>query len=461
MRPPEAASARSAGNRPLRIGIVAANTFEFDARLLRTARALAEDGHDVTVLGWAAPGLPAELRLPDGILVRRLDVDRRLVRALRPLPSRAGDLLARLLSLDPNATTLPPGRHGGLDRLRAPLRRAIELGAHARRVGPWADAVVAALPDADVYHAKALIVLPVIRAAARRTGGRYVYDVADLHVEAARLARLPRPIRWLIARREKALARGAAGFTAVSDAIGSEAARRFGTVAPVVMLNCPPLWRPDELLPRAPDRLRAATGLSSGRPIILYQGGFSIDRGLEELVDAVELPALRELDVAVVLLGYGRLLDWLRDAARAHPDRVFVRPAVPVDELPVWTAGADLGYVGQPPRTLNQRLNLANKLFEYLMAGLPVLVAEGSEHCRLTTRESVGACCDVDSPLAIAAAASALLSASPEDRRAMRERCRRAALDRFNWDAQKSGLVALYRNLAAGPARTGSATRHR
>jgi glycosyltransferase involved in cell wall biosynthesis len=219
----------------------------------------------------------------------------------------------------------------------------------------------------------------------------------------------------------------------------------------VVVLNCPPLWRPTELLPRVPNRLRSTTGIADGRPIILYQGGFSIDRGLEELVAAVDVPVLRDLDAAVVLLGYGQLLETLRAAATARPGSLFVLDAVPVDELLEWTAGADLGFVGQPPRTLNQRLNLANKLFEYLMAGVPVLVAQGTEHCRLTTQESVGACCDVDSPLAIAAAAAVMLNAPPEQRRALRERCRRAALGRYHWDAQKRGLLDLYRGFLAHP----------
>ena len=75
--------------------------------------------------------------------------------------------LARLLGIDPAATQLPTARAVGADRLRAPLRRIAEVVAHARRVGPWRDAVLAAEPAADVYACKALIALPVVRGAAR------------------------------------------------------------------------------------------------------------------------------------------------------------------------------------------------------------------------------------------------------------------------------------------------------
>ena len=77
--------------RSLRIAIVAANTFEHDSRLLRTGRALAEDGHRVTLLAFASPGLPAHEQLGERLDLVRLDVDRRVTSAFRPLsaPTRA------------------------------------------------------------------------------------------------------------------------------------------------------------------------------------------------------------------------------------------------------------------------------------------------------------------------------------------------------------------------------------
>jgi len=431
----------------LRVAIVAANTFEYDSRLLRTASALVGAGHTVTILGLAGPGLPEREQLPSGAALRRLPLDRRVTSAFRPLPQRARRLLARVLGFDPEATQLPPGRPHGLDRLRAPLRRVVEIAAHARRVGPWADAVVGAAPDADVFHAKALIALPVVHAAARRTRARFVYDVADIHTEAARLARMPGGFRALVRRREAAWMRAAAGLMAVSDAVAREVARRFAVPEPVVMLNCPPRWRPEDPEPPRSDRLRAALGAAGRRPLVIYQGGFSVDRGIEELVAALDEPGLRDRPVAVVLLGYGRLRDSLREEAARRPGRLYVLDAVPPGELLEWTASADVSFVGQPPRTLNQRLNLANKLFESMMAGVPVIVAQETEHCRLVTAEGLGRCCEV-APSAIATAIAALLDPPPEARAALRARVRRAALERYAWEIQQTGLVALYGRLA-------------
>lgn len=441
----------------LHVTIVAANPFEFDSRFLRSATSLAADGHHLRILGWSASGLPPEEELAPGVRLTRLDIDRRISSALRPLPRAVRQGLCRLVGLDPEAQVLPPDAPRGLDRLRHPLRRALEVLANARRAGPWAEAVVAAAPETDVFHAQSLVVLPVVHRAARRLGGRFVYDVADYHTEAARLARMPWVVREIVRRRERDWARDAAGFLAVSDPVADLLVRRWGVPRPTVLWNCPPAWRPDHPEPLPSDRIRAATGIEPERPIVLYQGGFSIDRGIEELIAAATAPRLRELGAAVVFMGYGRLESLIADAAAAHPGRIYLLPAVRPDDLMPWTASADVSFVGQPPRTLNQRMNLPNKLFESIMAGVPVVVSEGNEQCRLTTAEGLGVCVDIDDPAGIAAACATLLTAPSEERRALRAHCRSVALARYTWDHTAVGLVELYRKLGREPWPTGRA----
>lgn len=432
----------------LNITIVAANPFEFDSRFLRSATSLAADGHRLRILGWSAPGLPAEEELAPGVQLTRLAIDRRISCALRPLPDRLRLALCRLIRLDPGATVLPPDAPSGFDRLLHPLRRALEVIANARRAGPWADVVAATAPETDVFHAQSLIVLPVVRDVARRLDARFVYDVADYHTEAARLARMPWIVRELVRRRERHWARDGSAFLAVSDPVADLVVRRWGVPRPTILWNCPPAWRPDEPGVIESDRIREATGIETERPVVLYQGGFSVDRGVEELVAAATEPRLMELGAAVVFMGYGRLEPFIAEAVAQHPGRVYLLPAVRPDDLMPWTASADVSFVGQPPRTLNQRMNLPNKLFESIMAGVPVVVGKGNEQCRLTSAERIGVCVDIDDPRAIAAACADLLSAAPDERRALRAHCREVALGKYTWDHTAVGLVELYRKLA-------------
>ena len=436
-----------------------ANTFEYDSRTLRAAQALAADGHRVTVVALEGAGLASEETLEGGIRLVRPALDRRISSAFRPLPVPVRRALAGVLGFDARAMALPPRGAGWLERLRGPVRRAVEILAYRRRIGPWAQAATAAAPDADVFSAKALVALPVIRDAAGTAGARFVYDVADLHIESGRLARLPGPIKSYLYGRERRWMAEAAGLTTVTDPMADELARRFGVARPVVVMNCRPRWRPEDDLPD-PGRLRAAVvagGGAADAPILLYQGAFREDQGIEELLDALDAPVLREVPVVVAFMGFGRLEARLQAAASRSAGRIVILPPVPSSELLDWTAGADLAFVGAPPKTINLGLTIPNKLFESLMAGVPVVVAGGTAVAHLVRDSDAGIVVQPWSVPSLEAALVTALAAPADDRLARRRRARAIALERYNWETEQAGLVSMYRRLAGrGPAGSGT-----
>jgi len=442
-------------SRSLTVCFVTVNTFQYDSRTLRAARALAADGHRVAVVAQQGPGLPTEETLDGGIRVLRPDIDRRVSGAFSWRRGRYRVRLSRAIGLDPDATVLPPRGRGVVERLRAPLRRAAEILAYRQRVPPWAAAVVAAVP-ADVYSAKALVALPVVREAAHRAGGRFVYDIADLHVESGRLAHMPGLFKSYLSRRERRWMADAAALIAVTDPLADEVVRRFGVPRPTVVMNCRPRWRPDEPGLPASDRLRdaiAATvgAIPGGPPILLYQGAFREDQGIEELLVALRSKALRDTSLVTVFLGFGRLESRLREVAASDPGRVVVLPPVPSGELLEWTAGATFSFVGAPPKTINLRLTIPNKLFESLMAGVPVVVSGGTAVASLASSADVGIVVEPWSPEALAEALSAALEEPEAVQTARRLRARTAALERYNAETEQTGVVEVYRRLA-GPS---------
>jgi glycosyltransferase involved in cell wall biosynthesis len=163
------------------------------------------------------------------------------------------------------------------------------------------------------------------------------------------------------------------------------------------------------------------------------------------------MPPLADVPLTAVFLGFGRLEGRLREAAAAAPGRIVVLPPVPSEELLEWTAGADVSFVGAPPKTINLRLTIPNKLFESLMAGVPVVVAGGTAVAALVAEADVGVVVDPWSAGALAEALASLLAAPPEARAALRGRARAAALDRYNWETEQVGLVETYRRLADTP----------
>jgi glycosyltransferase involved in cell wall biosynthesis len=154
-------------------------------------------------------------------------------------------------------------------------------------------------------------------------------------------------------------------------------------------------------------------------------------------------------------MGYGGLTDLVAAASRQHPN-VHLLPPVAPDELGAWLTGADVGmaiYADTP----NYRGGLPNKLFECLMAGVPVVASDFPPWRELL-------CADPDAPLGrvvdpddLAMLAATIGDLIDEQRHspAIRERCRRAAVARHNWDAEVEGLIARYRELGQADAGRG------
>jgi glycosyltransferase involved in cell wall biosynthesis len=312
----------------------------------------------------------------------------------------------------------------------------------------WADSAANAAPAADIYHGHDLTGLEAAGRAHLRHGGALVYDSHEIFLESGSSARRPRLLKWVLARSERRWITRAAALVTVNDSLATDLGTRYRPRRIVVVHNCPARWEPP--IPR-PGLIRDATGIAADAPIALYHGGFSKHRGLEELAAAIMLPGLEH--VHAVYLGYGSqraLLDGMAADPR-FAGRLHVLAAVPPDELLPWVASADVGVMPIQPTTLNHRLSTPNKLFEGLAAGLPVVVSDFPEMRRIVLEDPagpLGAVCDPEDVRDIGQAIRSILEASEEDREALRERCLRAAHDRWNWETEGAGLLGLYRDIA-------------
>jgi len=216
----------------------------------------------------------------------------------------------------------------------------------------------------------------------------------------------------------------------------------------VVTYNCPPAWNSE---PRGTE-LRAAIGVDADAQVILYHGGFSVHRGLEELLLAIQDPRLAAAHL--VFLGYGPLESKLR-AAAAEPalaGRVHILKAVAPDVLDRWISGADVGMCTVLPSTLNHRISTPNKLFESLGAGVPVVASDFATMREILLGDPdgpLGAVCDPADPQQVATAIDSILNVDQRERSEMRARCIRAAATRWNWEVQAETLRRLYDEISA------------
>jgi len=212
-------------------------------------------------------------------------------------------------------------------------------------------------------------------------------------------------------------------------------------VYPAVVHNYPFVSKPEEL---SQVDLHEMLGISEEEPILLYQGGVQIGRGLDKIIEAVPLFKRG----VVVLIGDGRIKDELMElvAQMGLEERVKFVPKVPVSELIRYTPNGYLGFQVLNNVCFNHYSASSNKLFEYMMSGVPVIACSFPEIQKVVEGEGVGVCVDSHNPESIARGVNYLLD-HPEVREEMRLNCF-AARERYNWDVEKLALLRIYEEVS-------------
>ncbi len=436
---------------PQRCVLVLPSTGEFDSRTYRIASTLATRGHTVTVIARHAPGLAVDERHPAGYRILRVPVS-----AVDGLPGPLRGLARRLRhrrsgtasSASPGGV-LTPARYtdpGVVDRVQRAFNAAVRLAAIGLTIRSQRIATGRVAPTSDLVHAMAYMGIPVGLSLGRRDRAPVVYDARDIYVDAANIARMPPLARRQFARVERRWARQASRVVTVNEPYAEVMAERFGVTAPLVVMNCS--YRQVSPGPR-PTRLRDRLGLGPDVPIVLYHGGLTRDRGIEQLIES--LPAMPT--AILVLLGYGALQAELeaRAADPALDSRLAVLPAVPPTELLDWVGSADVVAMPIQPTTLNHRLTTPNKLFEAMAAGVPVMASDLPGMAGIVRETGCGVLVDPTDPGAIAAVIGGLLALPTADRWAIGRRGLEAHLARYHWEAQVGSLLDEYGRLTGRP----------
>jgi glycosyltransferase involved in cell wall biosynthesis len=364
----------------------------FDARVWKQARSLAAAGWDVRLIGMSY-----DLETPGSY-------------------SRDGV----------QATEIPFGNRGpgrALSRFRSRVRALLSLWWRVLRT------------RASTYHCHNIHPSPAVLIAARLRRAQIVYDAHELYGEPLKDAT---PLQRLVARgarlAERWIARQADVVITTNESRAEVLRERHGLESVLVLRNVP-------LLADAEPR---GLGVPDDRKVLLYQGGvYAHARAFKASIQALaELP-----DFDLVIIGFGREEDleqirvWAREAGVA--DRLHLRDPLPFTELIGTAAAATVGLVPLRAISTNSRLGDTNKLFEYLMGGLPV-VGSNFPEVRRVLREGdppVGEVFNPERPASIAAAVRAVT----EDRYAKRRaEARRQAVELHNWNREEELLLSVY-----------------
>ena len=234
----------------------------------------------------------------------------------------------------------------------------------------------------DIIHCNDLSALPV-GVIVKIVFSKKVKIVYDAHECETEVQGLHGAWKIIVKIAERILIGRADAVITVSDAIADKYAKDYSITKPSLVLNCPQSERI-----ASHDIFRRKFGISKETNIFLYQGGFGYGRGIEIIIDAFVVSQGKG-NQAVVFMGDGPLSPQVLAAAENYPN-IFFQDAVPYKDLLAHTSSADFGILFYENTCLNHYYCSPNKLFEYLMAGLPIVASNLFEVKKIVEGNKLG-----------------------------------------------------------------------
>jgi glycosyltransferase involved in cell wall biosynthesis len=403
-----------------RICIVSPGHLASNPRLVKEADALHEAGYAVRVV--AGDTTPS---------VRPLD---RTILARAPwsvvsvgVAGRAHYLAKRLRQeVARSASKLRVGGISELILTQSPLTQSLAKAAVAER--------------ADLYIGHYLAGLAAAALAARHHNAKLGFDAEDDHVGEL-IADRPNRIEISIRKRiESHFLPQCDYLTAASPGIAAAYRNRYGVIMTPILNVFP--------LAHAPDAARANRTNNSNGAISVYWFSQTIGpgRGLENFIEAMgKIRGLVTLSIrGNDLLSYS---EHLKTHAARNGVANYVRflPSAPPDEMVRLAALHDVGLALELDTPPSRAIGLTNKIFVYLLAGIPTLLSNTPAQQELAAK--LGPAAQVTS-LLDSGAVAAVCRNWATDRAALavaKAEAWRLGQTRFNWDLEKSRLLRTVR----------------
>ena len=378
------------------------NNFVNDARVLREATALTEMGYRVTVIAkkeMDEQHLPSAETVAPGVIVNRplkLELPKRIQRRIK-----SGVLNKHI----PNMLTM------------------LKMMALGRK------------QDADVYHSHDLNTLlqGIASAKLRRKRKPLIYDSHE--VQTSRTHYSFGKIYWI----EKFLLKFV-DHVIVENDTRADYHRRLYKKRPTPVHNYSEFYD-IEAVEAYP--IREEFKIPDTQKVVLYQGGMQEGRGLFKLLDA-----FKDIEGArLIMIGDGKERDNLIDYHKelGLEDKVDFIQRVPYRELRRYTKSADIGIQFLENTNFNHYSASSNKLFEYIMAHVPVIGSRLPEIEAVIEGEQVGLTVEPEITKQLKEAIQKLVD---DDvlREKFRENTKQAKL-KYNWNNEKDVLKRIYKKV--------------
>ena len=288
----------------------------------------------------------------------------------------------------------------------------------------------------DIVNCHALSILPIGLLFKIIFGSKLVYDTHEIETETNAAGGIRKKLsQWL----EKRLIPYVDMTIVVGESIADIYRDMYQIERPVVVLNCPEYQQTNKQ-----HYFRDKFEIPDDAIIYLYQGGFGNGRGIEIILRAFS--RIEDSDNSIVIfMGYGALEKEIKMFAQKY-NNIFYHEAVPPGELLYHTASADIGLSLIEKTCLSYYYCMPNKVFEYWMAGIPVIITDLYELKKHLISNQVGWVMEHETPEALL---KIITDMKPDECRKYAENTRKVAL-KYNWKNQEKRMVEAYQKLLRG-----------
>ncbi|CDZ99241.1 D-inositol-3-phosphate glycosyltransferase [Jeotgalicoccus saudimassiliensis] len=378
------------------------NNFINDARVLREASALADSGYTVTIIAkkeLTEMSLPAAEKIREGVFVNR------------PLKLELPDKVTGRMKSSVLTKHIPN---------MLLMFKMIMLG---RKY------------ETDIYHAHDLntLIQGIASAKLRLNRKKLIYDSHEVQTSRTHYSfdKIYKIEKFLLNFTDAVI---------VENRTRAEYHRDLYKELPAAVHNYSELYDIEkvETFP-----LRTVYKIPDDKKIVLYQGGMQDGRGLFKL-----LKAFKEVDNAVLfMIGDGKerqnLINYHQELSLG--DKVIFIERVPYKDLRRYTKAADIGIQFLENTNFNHYSASSNKLFEYIMAHVPVIGSRLPEIERVIEEESVGLTVKEGNVEELTAALQKMIS---DDKLRMEFKDNtKSAKEKYNWEQEKGIITDLYGRL--------------
>jgi glycosyltransferase involved in cell wall biosynthesis len=184
--------------------------------------------------------------------------------------------------------------------------------------------------------------------------------------------------------------------------------------------------------------LREQLKIKRDETLFIYQGGLSKGRGIQIILDAFGKVNKQK---HIVFMGRGPLEEVIKEFENNFSN-IHFHPAVKPEEVLRYTSSADIGVSLIENTCLSYYYSLPNKVFEYLLSGLPMIVSEFPEMGRFVDENNCGWKVRIDSRALI----KLIESISHEDIFEKTNnvlKCR----DNYGWHIEEETLLKIYKSM--------------